>query len=75
MAVSIVEVLQPQTLLEETPVTEYVVEIIRSAPVPIETINHVNTLEVVREAGTLINIGAGPELPTNPYEGQIWIKT
>lgn len=53
--------------------TKYVVEVLRPRVLPIEVVRDVAFVEVSKPVGTLINVGAGPELPTNPYEGQVWI--
>lgn len=58
-----------------TDVTEYVVEVIREHVEPREITRGSSFVDIVEPAGTLLNVGAGPVLPENPYEGQVWILT
>lgn len=53
----------------------YVVEVYREEPVVINTYRGAREVELVRPGGTLVNVGHGPDLPANPYEGQVWILT
>lgn len=59
----------------ETNKTSYVVEVIRKKPLAREIYRGQRTVETVRTDHIVTNIGAGPELPEHPYEGQVWILT
>lgn len=52
-----------------------VVEVVRGETSPIETTASEAVVDVVRPGGTVVNVQGGPVLPSNPYDGQIWILT
>lgn len=54
---------------------KYVVEVYREEPVAQTVYRGAREVELVKPGGTLVNVGAGPQLPNNPYEGQVWILT
>lgn len=51
----------------------YVVEVYREQAEAQDVFRSVREVELVKPGGTLVNIGHGPTLPINPYEGQVWI--
>ena len=53
----------------------FVVDVYREHPDVEDVYVGAREVDVVRPGGTVVNIGAGPVLPTNPYEGQVWILT
>ena len=53
----------------------YTVEVIRKHIVPVDVTKGASVIEKVKPGGTIVNVGAGPDFPDNPYEGMIWIKT
>jgi hypothetical protein len=59
----------------EGEVTKYVVEVIRQKPIAKDVYRGTRVIETVRTEKGILNIGAGPELPEHPYEGQVWILT
>lgn len=69
------EVVSPQLVDTNENEVKYVLEVIRKYPVVQEVERKAEVVDVVRPGGTVVNIGAGPELPENPYEGQVWILT
>jgi hypothetical protein len=72
---TVIEVLNTADAIVETDRTTYVVEVIREYTHPFEVTKGAALVNVVQPGGTVVNVGAGPTLPENPYEGQIWIKT
>lgn len=54
---------------------KFVVEVYREQPEVDDIYIGAREVDVVRPGGTVVNIGAGPSLPPNPYEGQVWILT
>lgn len=65
----------PEATPDVTDKTKYVVEVIRTTPLPQDIYRGQRTVETVRTDHIVTNIGAGPELPEHPYEGQVWILT
>jgi len=59
----------------DTPGVYYEVEVYRQETTPVNVIGLAREVELVRPVGTMVNVGHGPSLPTNPYEGQVWILT
>lgn len=53
----------------------YEVEVYRDTDDLKEIVRGAREVELVRPGGTLVNVGHGPTLPQNPYEGQVWILT
>lgn len=53
----------------------YEVEVYREATGVKDVYRGTREVELVRPGGTLVNVGHGPSLPPNPYEGQVWILT
>lgn len=53
----------------------FVVDVYREHEEATDIYQGAREVDVVRPGGTVVNIGAGPVLPTNPYEGQVWILT
>lgn len=64
-----------EPLFRENNVIKYEVEVFRERPVATTVYGTAREVELVRPGSTLVNVGAGPVLPTNPYEGQVWILT
>lgn len=54
---------------------KFVVDVYREHSAVTEVYRGRREVDVVRPGGTVVNIGAGPVLPPNPYEGQVWILT
>lgn len=54
---------------------KFYVEVYREYPDVEDIYKSAREVDVVRPGGTVVNIGAGPSLPSNPYEGQVWILT
>lgn len=65
----------PEAEPDVTDKTKYVVEVIRKTPLAQDIYRGQRTVETVRKDHIVTNIGAGPELPEHPYEGQVWILT
>jgi len=69
----------PQFNPEPVPVgvdsIQYVVEVYREQSITEDVYRIAKGVELVRPGGTLVNVGHGPSLPQNPYEGQVWILT
>jgi hypothetical protein len=55
--------------------TTYTLEVFRTTGDVKDVVRDAPTIDIVRESGSVVNIGAGPNLPANPYEGQVWILT
>jgi hypothetical protein len=72
--VATVTVVREEVRVDENEQNYQFVEVYRSEPVPTEAVRQVKTIDRVYPVGTLVNVGVGPELPENPYEGQVWIK-
>lgn len=53
----------------------YEVEVYRTSSEVKDVVREVREVELVKPGGTLVNVGHGPDLPNNPYEGQVWILT
>ena len=53
----------------------YEVEVYREANQVRDIVRGAREVELVKPGGTLVNVGHGPSLPLNPYEGQVWILT
>lgn len=70
----VVEVIRPELLSESEAGLTRVVEVVRGASSPIETIAAQATVEVVRPGGTVTNVQWGYGFPENPHEGQVWIS-
>lgn len=73
MGVVVVEVIEDGTTFIESVGGAQVTEVINTVEAPTETTGSVAVTEVVREGGTIVNVGWGYGLPSNPYVGQIWI--
>jgi hypothetical protein len=71
---STTEVLYTEKVVSETDASVYVVEVYRRPSAVVPVVKDVAAIDIVRPGGTVVNVGAGPALPENPYEGQIWIK-
>lgn len=71
--VEVVRATEP-TVVDQA-VTSRVVEVVRGETSPIETAANEAVVDVVRPGGTVVNVQGGPVLPSNPYDGQIWILT
>jgi len=54
---------------------KFVVDVYKEQPAVGDIFTQRAEVDVVRPGGTVVNIGAGPALPPNPYEGQVWILT
>lgn len=65
----------PAPVSQTTEEIKYVVEVYRDFASMQNIYNTTSEVELVKPGGTLVNVGAGPELPANPYEGQVWILT
>ena len=69
------------TQVNVTPVSQgngevkFFVDVYREHPEIEDVYRGAREVDVVRPGGTVVNIGAGPQLPPNPYEGQVWILT
>lgn len=75
MVVRVIEIVSPTEALVQETIGATVIEVIHGGTSPLETTATESVVDVVRPGGTVVNIGAGPVLPENPYEGQIWIDT
>ena len=64
-----------EPVYHENNTIRYEVEVYREHPVATDVYYKAKEVELVRPGSTLVNVGAGPVLPTNPYEGQVWILT
>lgn len=53
----------------------YEVEVYREVNTVKDVVRGAREVELVKPGGTLVNVGHGPVLPQNPYEGQVWILT
>jgi hypothetical protein len=51
------------------------IEVVEGTSSPIQTSETISVIETVSPGGTVVNVGAGPAFPPDPYEGQIWILT
>ena len=69
----VVEVIKPTISQSDAPGNAVVVEVVRSSTTPIETVSTEAVVEVVKPGGTVVNVQFGEGLPSNPYEGQIFI--
>jgi len=73
MGVNVVEVLSPTTSLVESPGVSTVIEVVQGASSPVETTATQSAIEVVMPSSTVVNVQAGTVLPSNPYEGQVFL--
>jgi len=69
------------TQVDVTPVSHedgevrFIVDVYREHTEAVNVFRGAREVDLVRPGGTVVNIGAGPNLPSNPYEGQVWILT
>ena len=72
---STIEIIRNESVIDEQGTVSYFLEVLREKATPLETSRDTQLLESVMPGGTVVNVGIGPDLPENPYEGQVWIKT
>lgn len=72
---SVVDVISKKEVVNDKEEITHIIEVMRKFDVPLEIEKGAIIIETVKSSGSIVNVGSGPELPGNPYEGLIWIKT
>ena len=65
----------PEPVADDVNGIRYTIDVVREHTETQDVFRGAREVELVRPGGTVVNIGAGPQLPQNPYEGQVWILT
>jgi hypothetical protein len=60
---------------DEQIIIENSIDVLRDETPVDEVYQEITTIEQIVPGNTVSNVNAGPELPENPYEGQVWILT
>jgi hypothetical protein len=71
----VVDIINTATVTRDVDLTTYHLDVLRRDDEPNEVVNRAEVTDIWLENKSVINVGAGPQLPPAPVEGQIWILT